>query len=84
MESEIPTELLNTLLQSTSTDRPGRKKQRRVGKKTKATPLARIIDEILDAFDKSISVHEIIKWNKIDNSLMDWKVQFPLSLYIRN
>lgn len=77
MGSEIPVGPFNTSSQPTSADRPKRKGQRRVGKKTEATPLAGMIDEISGAFDKPLSVREVMKRNRVDISLMDWMAWSP-------
>lgn len=70
MGSEVPAEPFNTSSQPTSANRPKRKGQRRVGKKTEATPLAGMIDEISGVFDKPVSVREVLKRNRVDISLM--------------
>lgn len=36
-----------------------------------------MIDEISRAFDKPVSVREVLKWNKVDISLMDWMAWSP-------
>lgn len=77
MGSEVPAESFNTSSQPTSANRPKRKGQRRVGKKTEATPLARMIDEISGVFDKPVSVREVLKRNRVDISLMDQMAWSP-------
>lgn len=77
MRNEVPVEPLNTFSQPQSEDRPKRKGQRRVGKKTEATPLVGMIDEISGAFDKPVSVRKVLKRNRVDISLMNWMAWSP-------
>lgn len=76
MEGDILVEPFSAL-SHISVDRPKRKGQKRVGKKTEATPLAGMIDETSGAFDKPVLVREILKRNRVDISLMDWMAWSP-------
>lgn len=72
MGSEVSVEPFRAFSQPQPSDRPKRKGQKRVGKKTEATPLARMIDEISCAFNKPVSAREVLKRNRVDMSFMDW------------
>lgn len=55
--------------QQEKTGRLKRKGQRRVGKKTEGMPLAGMMDEISGAFDKPVSVREVLKRDRV---ILDW------------
>ena len=76
-ESSRPNKRPNVGSEHIPVNRPKRKGQRRVGKKTEAIPLAGMIDEISGAFDKPVSVREVLKRNRVDTSLMDWIAWSP-------
>lgn len=68
--NEAPAEL-SSIPQQKKSIGPNGTDQKRVGKKAEATLLAGMIDEIFEAFDKSVSQWEILKQNRVDINLMD-------------
>ncbi|MCJ1346353.1 hypothetical protein MMC31_004569 [Peltigera leucophlebia] len=44
---------------------------------TEATPLAGVMNETFSIFGKPTSVREVLKWNKVDVSLIDWMARSP-------
>lgn len=55
----------------------GKKGQKRVGKKAEPQPLVGMINESTRAYDKPVSIRQMLKQNKVDISWMDWLAWSP-------
>lgn len=57
--------------------KPKKKGQKRIGKKTEPQPLVGMFDESSGAYDKPVSVRQVLKANKVDMTWMDWMAWSP-------
>lgn len=55
----------------------GKKGQKKVGKKAEPQPLVTMMDESTGAYDKPVSIRQMLKQNKVDISWMDWLAWSP-------
>ena len=52
-------------------ERPKKKGQKRIAKKVEMQPIVGFMDDLTDAYDKPVSIRNVLKQNKVDISLMD-------------
>ena len=62
---------------ATTTGRPKRKGQKRVGKKTELQPLVGMYNDAQEKFDAAISIRHVMQQNKIDMTWMDMLAWSP-------
>ena len=55
----------------------GKKGQKKVGKKAEPQPLMGMMNESTGAYDKPVSIRQMLKQNKVDISWMDWLAWSP-------